>query len=264
MKLAIDPETVNHQEIVGLVDNDFLAEISIILKLEKNNEPALIDMLIQLYDEFIFAYYEVRNSLPEHEESAALIEVEKATKALNRALNDLMVSGNADKRLAKGLERFDSLGIWKKLIYDKHNPNIDIRRLIATITVAANYAADKPEEKQCDPALLELIDHIHPNREEERRQRIAIRKIPKDLPIRKSIRILKTFFDSNVNIPFTAGKYYSEIGFKSPAFLATKKILKKIYPNISDRKIASLMQEATPEDGYNFPNKNDKKNCSTT
>lgn len=185
---------------------------------------------------------------------------------LNSALNNLLSQGNSDKRLAEALKSHDSLDVWKRLTYDQRNPNINIRRLTGSLAAAAKVAADKqdfvnvielknelkdthdPDKRsqlENDIALAELIDHINPNQTEEYRQRVAERKTPKDLPVRRSIAILKTFFNQHVEIPFTAGKYYTGLGFKSPSFEAVKLTLKKIYPSVSDRKIASIMQEMT-------------------
>lgn len=263
MKLAINPHEVECSEVEALADDVLIQEISDILNLHTEKKHILKTTLQKLYDEFLTAHYEVCNSLPEHEESDLLLDVHDAAYSLIEALNSLVYSGSADKRLADSIKKHDAYEIWTKMQDDENNPNFHMRRLISEIASSAIQAADKPDglnsikdlrgtpkgETKDQEALNDLLNFIHPNRTEERRERIAARKIPKDLPLRRSIDILKQFFESHVSYPFTAGKYYPELdeGFKSPAFRAVKAVLKQIYPQVSDRKIASIMQETNTQ-----------------
>lgn len=286
MKLSVDPENVKCTEVDALADDALVAEIANILDLDDSKRPAMQEMLKKLYDEFLSAYYDVGRSLPEHEECKALTQVYDDAYTLLKTLNSLFEHGNTDQRLAKSLKSLNNERhkIWDGLVKDKWNPNYHLRRLIADIVVAADNAADAPSKKKSVSELQEMItnetdtkktedletelilaemrDNHHPNRHEEYKKRVQSRKTPKDLPLRESIKLLKDFFDEHVSIPFTAGKYYPEIGFKSPAFYAVKTALAKIYPEVSDRKIASIMQEASSNDGYNFYPSDEKKTCS--
>lgn len=288
MKLAIDPENVTYEGVDGLASDGLVKEIADILNLDKTSYNELRSTIQHAYHEFLSGYYDVKNSVPEHEQTASLTEVADIAYSLIKALNKLIYIGDTDQRLAKRLENHDIEGVWKTLRNksDKTNPNLNLRRNIASLHSAAQSAADAPnklkekiktlraelkQEQNPDKkhklegslALLEWREDMHPNNERERKVRAKERRIPKDLPIRNSINILKNFFDEYVGHPFTAGKYYSEIGFKSSAFYAVKTVLKKIYPEVSDRKIASIMQEVASGNGYNFPSENEGKTCST-
>ncbi|MCK5385212.1 MAG: hypothetical protein KAJ29_06500 [Alphaproteobacteria bacterium] len=185
------------------------------------------------------------------------MKVSKDAEQLVNSLNELLSVGSADKRLFKELSGFnhplfryrDSYGTWDYILSDPHNPHIKLRSLIADIKAAAESACDTPckiensDGKNQDVIDLFLDAYNSEAHQEERRKRKLERKTPRDLPLRKSIQLLKGFFDEHVEIPFTAGKYYPELGYKSHAFEAVKLVLEQIYPDISDRKIASLMQE---------------------
>lgn len=276
MKLAVDPMNVKSTEVDELADNKLVNKVAGTLHLGNNKHSAIKQMLQKLYHEFLSSYYTVDSALPEHKERAALLEVRDRAQELYEAIMALYEHGNTDKRFAQALLDIDydefrpekGMGIWHKITNDL-NPNYYLRELITDIEVAAKNAADLPDKnpsveelkqaikKETDPKKTGDLENQlffakwdnerDPNRHEAHKKHIADRRTPKDLPTRTSIKMLKEFFDSNVELPFTAGKYYPEIGFKSPAFNATKIILEKIYPNISDRKIASLMQETNTQ-----------------
>ena len=278
MKLAVDPENVKCTEVDALADDAIVANIASIIGLDNDKHPTLKVTLEKVYHEFLSGYYDVNNSAPEHLQTAALMDVSNIAYSLIVALNKLSYLGDTDQRLAKKLENHDVEGIWK-ILRDKGgstNPNLYVRKNIASLYTAAQSAADALKQalkKETDPKkaeklerqlfLLEWSSERDPIRHEEYKQRVKSRKTPKDLPLRNSIKQLKVFFDIHVDIPFTAGKYYPETGFKSPAFYAVKTILEKIYPAVSDRKIASIMQEMTSNNGYNFYSDNESKTCST-
>lgn len=292
MKLAIDPENVKWTEVDDLASNDLVQEITNIIHLDKALQNELRTTLQQVYHAFLSAYYDVSKALPEHEEKLLLSEVRESAWQLLRSLNNLFEKGNTDQRLGDSLKDFhqeqfkmhQAIGD-KSHHLDPYNPNFNLRRLIGNIVAASETAIDKPHcprtteelnlalKKETDPDRLQKIetelfwvdfaDEHDPNRHEEYKERVKSRRVPKDLPIRNSIKQLKEFFDIHVDIPFTAGKYYPEIGFKSSAFYAVKTVLKKIYPEVSDRKIASIMQEVASGNGYNFPSENEGKTCST-
>ncbi len=272
MKLAVDPMNVKCTEVDELADDALVEKIASMLNLEDTKRPALKETLQELYHEFLSGYYNVQDSVPEHEQTAALEEVADIAYSLIKALNRLIYIGDTDNRLAKQLTNHDVEGIWK-ILRDKTchtNPNLYLRKNIGSLCAAAKSAADAPDkpkekiktleaaiEQEQNPdkkydlegslALLEWRYRTHHKDEEERKARAKERKIPKDLPIRNSINILKEFFDKYVDYPFTAGKYYPELGYKSQAFEAAKLALEIIYPEVSDRKIASLMQEANAQ-----------------
>ncbi|MGH1377168.1 MAG: hypothetical protein ACRBCK_12600 [Alphaproteobacteria bacterium] len=293
MKLAIDPETITPIEVDKLASDDLVKEITNTLNIPDKDQTALKFTIKTTYHDFLDGYYEVQNALPEHKESKLLKKVVEDASNLLDSLNDLIDAGKSNQRLADKIETLycsdeaneHELATWGLLTNNEPNPNFNVREFIADLLFAADCAADTPdtikpssslkeelsilqdgnakEEIEREVALAELIEEIHPNRHEERKERTQIRKTSKDLPIRNSIHTIKKFFDAHIETPFTAGKYYPETGFKSPAFYAVKIILKKIYPTISDRKIASIMQELAADNGYNFSSQDNDKNCST-
>ncbi len=268
MELTINPETVKFREVSNLASPDLVEEIASLLDLEKQLHDELQNTLAEIYHDFLDGYYNVKNSIPEHEQINALMNVSDIAYSLITALNNLVFLQDTDKRLTQELEKDDVEGIWRILRQKaaSDNPNLYLRKNIASLCNAAKRAADGPdrtkeriiairaaitaednlkkkEDLEGTLALEKWYHDMHPDREEERKTRAKKRKIPKDLPIRASVQRFKVFFDAHIDHPFTAGKYYSEIGFKSPAFYAVKTVLKRIYPKVSDRKIASLMQE---------------------
>lgn len=249
MKLAIDPETVRCDEIDAIASDALVEEISALLNLHPDKMGALKSSLVKMYREFMDGHYDVRNSLPEHEESKALLKVFDDAYTLLKTLNGLMELGHTDKRLASRLDEFHNKQIEmhnaigdKKYFHDERNPNYNLRRMIGHICASAKMAADEPpiDHFNFDPSVKGKAD---PKDIDRYKQRVQERKTPKDLPIRNSAKILEVFFKENTNIPFTAGKYHPDNGFVTHAFIAVKTVLKKIYPQVSDRKIASIMQE---------------------
>ncbi len=274
MKLAVDPQNVQCTEIQALADDDLINDLIDVLSVQKENFIPLKNIVEQVYDEFMMGYYEVDYSLPEHVEQAALMKVHDAASELHRSIMDLFEFGNADKRLAKALVKYGSdelelskaVGVWQHVVND-WNPNISVRRLITQIQIAAKHAADLPNKSKTMAELQEELSHAQTSKEmeriesemalvdfhdvywpkeeqeKERKERVDERKVPKDLPIRNALSVMKPFFENILEIPFTAGKYYPEIGYNSAAFYAAKMVLKKIYPQISNRKIAGIMSE---------------------
>lgn len=252
MQLAIDTDKQTNEQILALADEDLINDVVEIIDLDKSLNQELKQAIIETYSEFLFGHFDLKNYYPEHKKVELLKTVKKAAEELHCSLSELVDCSEADLRLANSLRELDTehvqsernLGIWNKIIEQEGwNPNLFLRHLIADI-IAATENASNEEWKECDDPIL---NSFHPEarkeHNEKRSQRIKLEKIQKDLPIRNSIQILKSFFDKHVEYPFTAGKYYPEIGFKSPAFHAVTIVLKKIYPSVSDRKIASIMQE---------------------
>jgi membrane-associated HD superfamily phosphohydrolase len=271
MKLAIDPETVECTELNDLADDNIVHEIASILDLSMQQKEELKEVLQKVYHEFVDAVYEIDRSLPEHKEQELLQEVYDNALQLVHSLNNLLGKGNADQRLGQKLKDYHNKQIEMhkavddtSFFFEKNNPNYNLRRTISNLAAAASSAVDAPYKSKTEElrealdeetnrkrrhdlageiAFNELADFIHHGHEEAYKKRVAARKTPKDLPLRNTIKILKEFIIKNTPHPFTAGKYYPEIGYKSPVFTAIKIALEKIYPDISDRKIASLMSE---------------------
>lgn len=272
MKLAIDPFNSKYTDVDNLVDDLLVSDILNVLNLNPNIHSLLKTTLEKLYHDFLDSYYDVHNSLPEHEEAEALMKVHDAASLLYRSIMDLCEYGNTDQRFANALKKIDNdkflpeegRGIFLKLVND-WNPNIYVRQLVIKMQMAAEEAADLPNKKpsaaelklklkqesdldlkeqiKTEIAIAEWMEAINPDCDQERKKRVLSRKVRKDSPIRRSVRSFKEFLEEHTEVHFSAGKYYPEIGFKSPAFYAVRLTLRRIYPNVSDRKIASIMQE---------------------
>jgi hypothetical protein len=248
MRLAVDANEVTYDEIEALASDELVQELSEIIHLHPNNMVSLKDALKKVYSEFMTAYYEVQNALPEHEEAESLKNVYETAIALSRALNNLLSKGNSDKRLGESLRKYNDCDQWKNFQRDQYNPHFELRHFVTDIAVAAENAVDMPVDiisfvdEETDEILMSISDENHPNLVAERKDRVRQRKTPKDLPLKVGVHILKEFIETHSDVPFTAGKYYPEIGFKSPAFSFIKTIIKQLFPSVSERKIASLMQ----------------------
>ncbi len=268
MKLALPDNKHSFQDIESLISEDLIREVSILLDIDDKRNIELRTAIRHAYYELIDGYYTVQKAAPEHIESDALMRVYNDTYNLIDSLNNLLSIGNSNQRLAETLKSPQCLSdqqadLWDSLIGNRGQENLNLRILLSDLAAASMKAADLADNEheklttqlheQQGPEKIEFIenqlnlhnfvDKLYPQKNEDRKQRIAERKIPKHLPIKNAVSTLKAFIEEHSLKPFTAGKYYPESGYTAPAVLAIKTILKNIAPQTSDRKIASLIQE---------------------
>ena len=256
-RLHDEVEKNSLQKVQELVTDDLINQVSACLKLSDDKKELLEDTIS-------IAYLAYDESSSKDEPSRSLSEQRKSLKKvcnvagkLLEALDELEGIPQANQKFYEEYARTekDNSQSWyiKNLIIEGVNkedsPEYVFKEIVEDILFAADKAAFdwKNFYKDYGDELEKYDGENKSDKDDDLQILYAVYGTKKWVSIRRALLILKNFWSENVEEPFSAGRYYKDVGgYNSRTIEALELILTQVDSDISQRNIVTHMLAINP------------------